>query len=243
MKVWIIGCFGMMGMIVLSILYRFMVHYRLDNIPTKQTSRLFRTKLTQFKQKELRKSLVYLAIGMMGLITVITFSLLQVVQLETRMQGLRTDNRSLQGEVRTMKKKTQVKTKSLLADYPVSGLDLNDQLVVSNQTIDEKEQLEKKVSKQLLPYINEAKLVFSSSSESDSLTLLLTGSVQASNANLVILGQNITAFMKEVEGVKKITEVHVNMNDREGNDLYKGTYIRNDQGQFTFQSELRKGKG
>ncbi|MDT2658938.1 hypothetical protein P7E02_03610 [Enterococcus hulanensis] len=241
MKVWIIGCFGMMGMIVLSILYRFMVHYRLDNIPTKQTSRLFRTKLTQFKQKELRKSLVYLAIGMMGVITVIAFSLLQVFQLETRMQGLRTDNRSLQGEVRTMKKKTQVTT--LLADYPVSGLDLNDQLVVSNQTIDEKEQLEKKVSKQLLPYIDDAKLVFSSSSESDSLTLLLTGSVQASNANLVILGQNITAFMKEVEGVKKITEVHVNMNDREGNDLYKGTYIRNDQGHFTFQSELRKGKG
>lgn len=241
MKVWIIGCFGIMGMIVLSILYRFMVHYRLDNIPTKQTSRLFRTKLTQFKQKELRKSLVYLAIGMMGGITVIAFSLLQVFQLETRMQGLRTDNRALQGEVRTMKKRTQVK--SLLADYPVSGLDLNDQLVVSNQTIDEKEQLEKKVSKQLLPYIDEAKLVFSSSSESDSLTLLLTGSVQASNANLVILGQNITAFMKEVEGVKKIAEVHVNMNDREGNDLYKGTYIRNDQGQFTFQSELRKGKG
>ena len=243
MKVWIIGCFGMMGMIVLSILYRFMVHYRLDNIPTKQTSRLFRTKLTQFKQKELRKSLVYLAVGMMGVITVIAFSLLQVFQLETRMQGLRTDNRSLQGEVRTMKKKTQVETKTLLADYPVSGLDLNDQLVVSNQTIDEKEQLEKKVSKQLLPYIDDAKLVFSSSSESDSLTLLLTGSVQASNANLVILGQNITAFMKEVEGVKKITEVHVTMNDREGNDLYKGTYIRNDQGQFTFQSELRKGKG
>ncbi|WP_137664190.1 hypothetical protein [Enterococcus hulanensis] len=241
MKVWIIGCFGIMGMIVLSILYRFMVHYRLDNIPTKQTSRLFRTKLTQFKQKELRKSLVYLAIGMMGVITVIAFSLLQVFQLETRMQGLRTDNRALQGEVRTMKKRTQVK--SLLADYPVSGLNLNDQLVVSNQTIDEKEQLEKKVSKQLLPYIDEAKLVFSSSSESDSLTLLLTGSVQASNANLVILGQNITAFMKEVEGVKKIAEVHVNMNDREGNDLYKGTYIRNDQGQFTFQSELRKGKG
>ena len=218
-----------------------MVHYRLDNIPTKQTSRLFRTKLTQFKQKELRKSLVYLAVGMMGGITVIAFSLLQVFQLETRMQGLRTDNRALQGEVRTMKKKTQVKT--LLADYPVSGLDLNDQLVVSNQTIDEKEKLEKKVSKQLLPYIDDAKLVFSSSSESDSLTLLLTGSVQASNANLVILGQNITAFMKEVEGVKKITEVHVNMNDREGNDLYKGTYIRNDQGHFTFQSELRKGKG
>lgn len=243
MKVWIIGCFGIMGMIVLSFLYRFMVHYRLDNIPTKQTSRLFRTKLTQFKQKELRKSLVYLAIGMMGLITVIAFSLLQVFQLETRMQGLRTDNRSLQGEVRTMKKKTQVRPKTLLVDYPVSGLDLNDQLVVSNQTIDEKEQLEKKVSKQLLPYIDEAKLVFSSSSESDSLTLLLTGSVQASNANLVILGQNITAFMKEVEGVKKITEVHVTMNDREGNDLYKGTYIRNDQGHFTFQSELRKGKG
>ena len=241
MKVWISGCFGIMGMIVLSILYRFMVHYRLDNIPTKQTSRLFRTKLTQFKQKELRKSLVYLAIGMMGVITVIAFSLLQVFQLETRMQGLRTDNRALQGEVRTMKKKTQVK--NLLADYPVSGLDLNDQVVVSNQTIDEKEELEKKVSKQLLPYIDDAKLVFSSSSESDSLTLLLTGSVQASNANLVILGQNITAFMKEVEGVKKITEVHVNMNDREGNDLYKGTYIRNDQGQFTFQSELRKGKG
>ena len=241
MKVWIIGCFGIMGMIVLSILYRFIVHYRLDNIPTKQTSRLFRTKLTQFKQKELRKSLVYLAIGMMGLITVIAFSLLQVFQLETRMQGLRTDNRSLQSEVRTMKKKTQVTT--LLADYPVSGLDLNDQLVVSNQTIDEKEQLEKKVSKQLLPYIDDAKLVFSSSSESDSLTLLLTGSVQASNANLVILGQNITAFMKELEGVKKVAEVHVNMNDREGNDLYKGNYIRNDQGHFTFQSELRKGKG
>ena len=241
MKVWLIGCFGIMGMIVLSLLYRFLVHYRLDNIPTKQTSRLFRTKLTQFKQKELRKSLVYFAVGMMGLITVIAFSLLQVFQLETRMQGVQTDNRALQGEVRTMKKKTQVKT--LLADYPVSGLDLNDQLVVSNQTIDEKEQLEKKVSKQLLPYIDEAKLVFSSSSESDSLTLLLTGSVQASNANLVILGQNINAFMKEVEGVKKIAEVHVNMNDREGNDLYKGTYIRNDQGHFTFQSELRKGKG
>lgn len=49
--------------------------------------------------------------------------------------------------------------------------------------------------------------------------------------------------MKELESIEKIGEVHITIVDREGKDLYKGVYVRNKKGQFTFQSKMREGKG
>ena len=241
MNVFIFCCLAIMGIIFLCLLYRLVVHYQLDRINVKQTSILFQTKLNHFKQRELRKSFMYLFVGTMGLITVLSFAIIQLLQVETQIQGIRTSNRSLQSEVKTLK--TKKSTKNLLKEYPTSGLELEKTLTAKDQTVETKEQIEKNLSEALLPYIEEANLVLSSSSEADSLNILLTGSVEASNANLVILGQNISELMREAEGIKKIAEVHINIVDREGNDLYKGTYVRNEKGQFTFQSELRKGKG
>jgi len=240
--VFIMGCLIIIGIIFLSLTFRGVVHYRLNQVPTKQTSRLFKTKLVQFKQKELRKSMVYLFAGMIGILIVLTFSLFQMFQLETYVQELKINTQVLQGDIRILKKK-KISTKSKLEDYPSSGLELKNNLELNHQTIERKEQTEKVLSKQLQSYIDDAQLVISSSSEADSLTMNLTGTVEATTADLVVLGKNITAFMREVEGAKEIVEVHVSINTHEGNDVYKGTYIRNDSGQFVFQSELRKGKG
>lgn len=231
----------MMGIIFLCLLYRLVVHYQLNRINVKQTSILFQTKLNHFKQRELRKSFMVLFVGTMGLITVLSFAILQLFQVETQVQGVRTNNRSLQEEL----KKLQVKqsTKNLLKEYPSSGLDLEKTLTAKDQTIESKGQVEKALSEKLLPYIEDANLVLSNSDESDSVKVLLNGSIEATNANLVILGQNISELMREMEGIKAVTEVHLMIVDREGNDVYKGTHMRNERGQFTFQSEMRKGKG
>lgn len=230
-----------MGIIFLCLLYRLLVHYQLNRINVKQTSILFQTKLNHFKQRELRKSFTYLFAGTMGLISILSFAIIQMCQLETQVHGLSTDNQSLHSEVRRIK--TKKSTKNLLKEYPASGLDLKTTLTANNETVASKELIEKSLSDQLRPYIEKANLVLSSSSEADSLSVLLTGSIEATNANLVILGQNIAELTREIEGIEKISEVHINIIDREGNDLYKGTYVRNEKAQFTFQSEMRKGKG
>lgn len=147
----------------------------------------------------------------------------------------------MQGEL----KKLQVKrsTKNLLKEYPSSGLDLEKTLTAKDQTVESKGQVEKALSDKLLPYIEDANLVLSNGNDSDSVKVLLSGSIEASNANLVILGKNIAELMREIEGIKAVAEVHITIVDREGNDVYKGTHMRNEKGQFTFQSEMRKGKG
>lgn len=240
--VFIIGCLMIIGIIFLSLMYRGVVHYRLNQVPTKQSSRLFKTKLVQFKQKELRKSMVYLFAGIIGILIVLTFSLFQLFQLETYVQELKINNQVLQGDIRILKKK-KISTKSRLKDYPPAGLELKNDLDLNHQTIERKEQTEEVLSKQLQSYVDDAQLVISSSNEADSLTMTLTGTVEETTADLVILGKNISAFMREAEGVKEIVEVHISINTHEGHDVYKGTYTRNDSGQFVFQSELRKGKG
>lgn len=230
-----------MGIIFLCLLYRLLVHYQLNRINTKRTSILFQTKLNHFKQRELQKSFTYLFAGTLGLISVLFFSVILLFQLETQVHGLSTDNRSLQGQIKKIK--TKKSTGNLLKEYPTSGLNLKASLAANNVTVEGKEQNEKDISNQLSPYIEKANLVLSSSSEADSLSVLLTGTIEGTNANLVILGQNIVELMLEIEGIKKISEVHISIDDHEGNDLYKGTYFRNETGQFTFQSEMRKGKG
>ena len=203
---------------------------------------LFQTKLTHFKQRELRKSFGFLFIGTMGLSMVLSFAIIQLFQLETRVHSLDETNQALEGELQELQSKKS--SKKRLKEYPSSGLNLEKKLTANNETVEKKEQIEKELSEALLPYINEAHLALSSSSESDALSVLLTGTLlEATNANLVILGQNVTELMREMEGIEAIAEVHVTIVDREGNDLYKGTYTRNKKGQFTFQSEMRKGKG
>lgn len=230
-----------MGIIFLCLLYRLLVHYQLNRINTKRTSILFQTKLNHFKQRELQKSFTYLFAGTLGLISVLFFSVILLFQLETQVHGLSTDNRSLQGQIKKIK--TKKSTGNLLKEYPTSGLNLKASLAANNVTVEGKEQNEKDISNQLSPYIEKANLVLSSSNEADSLSVLLTGTIEGTNANLVTLGQNIVELMLEIEGIEKISEVHISIDDHEGNDLYKGTYFRNETGQFTFQSEMRKGKG
>lgn len=134
-------------------------------------------------------------------------------------------------------------TKNLLKEYPSAGLELEKTLTADDQTVENKSQIEQNLSEKLTPYIEEANVVISKGDDSDSLNIILTGSIEATNANLVLLGQNIAELMGEAEGIKNIAEVHINIVDREGNDLYRGTYLRNEKGRFTFQSEMRKGKG
>ncbi|MGL9746925.1 hypothetical protein [Enterococcus sp. DIV0170] len=241
MNVFVVCCLVIMGIIFLCLCYRLFVHYQLSRINVKETSVLFQTKLTHFKQRELRKSLGFLFIGTMGLSMVLSFAIIQLFQLETKVHSLTENNQALEGELQELQ--TKKSSKKLLKEYPSSGLNLEKTLTANNETVEKKEQIEKEVSERLLPYINEANLTLSSSSESDALSIFLTGTIEASNANLVILGQNITELMREMEGIEAIAEVHLNIVDREGNDLYKGTYARNKKGQFTFQSEMRKGKG
>lgn len=241
MNVLIICCLAMMGIIFLCLLYRLVVHYQLNRINVKQTSILFQTKLNHFKQRELLKSFMILFVSTMGLITVLSFAILQMFQMETQVQGVRANNRSLQGELKKLQKKKS--TKNLLKEYPSSGLELEKTLTGKDQTVASKVQIEKALSEKLMPYIEDANFVLSNGSDSDSVKVLLSGSIEATNANLVILGQNIAELMREIEGIKTVTEVHITIVDREGNDVYKGTHMRNEKGQFTFQSEMRKGKG
>lgn len=241
MNVLIICCLAMMGIIFLCLLYRLVVHYQLNRINVKQTSILFQTKLNHFKQRELLKSFMILFVSTMGLITVLSFAILQMFQMETQVQGVRANNRSLQGELKKLQKKKS--TKNLLKEYPSSGLELEKTLTGKDQTVASKGQIEKALSEKLMPYIEDANFVLSNGSDSDSVKVLLSGSIEATNANLVILGQNIAELMREIEGIKTVTEVHITIVDREGNDVYKGTHMRNEKGQFTFQSEMRKGKG
>lgn len=241
MNVFIICCLAMMGIIFLCLFYRLVVHYQLNRINVKQTSILFQTKLNHFKQRELRKSFMVLFVSTMGLITVLSFAILQLFQVETQVQGVRANNRSLQGELKKLQ--TKKSTKNLLKEYPSSGLDIEKTLTAKDQTVESKGQIEKALSDKLLPYIENANLVLSNGSDSDSVKVLLSGSIEATNANLVILGQNIAELMREIGGIKAVTEVHITIVDRKGNDVYKGTHMRNEKGQFTFQSEMRKGKG
>ena len=238
MRVITLGCLFILGIISLFLMYRMLVHYRLNRVSVNQSSRLFKLKLAQFKQKELRKSLIYLLVGLSASIIV---SIITIYRLEITMKDITTNNRMLQSEVRSMKQKGS--TSGLLEEYPSSGIGLKKNLVSDNQTIDHKEKVEHSISNQLHPYIGKANFVFSSSSESDTFSILLTGSVESRNANLVILGQNISAFIREISEIKNISEIQININDQNGNDLYKGSYIRDDEGQFRFQSKLRKGKG
>lgn len=194
-----------------------------------------------FKQRELRKSFFYLFISILWLITVLTFSIIQLLQLEMQVDGLNTNNRSLQSEVKKYTRKRSMK--NLLEEYPSTGLKLDKIMTDNEQTFKNKEQLEEELSDKLKPYISEAKLVISDDNNSDSLRVILTGSIETSNANLVLLGQNIVKLMRELEEIKKISEVYLTISDHEGNDLYIGIYLRNEKGEFTFQSDLRKGKG
>ena len=82
MNVFIFCCLAIMGIIFLCLLYRLVVHYQLDRINVKQTSILFQTKLNHFKQRELRKSFMYLFVGTMGLITVLSFAIIQLFQVD-----------------------------------------------------------------------------------------------------------------------------------------------------------------
>lgn len=241
MKFFIGISLALMGTLFLCLLYRLMIQYQLTRVDTKQTSILFQTKFNHFKLKELRKSFTYLFVGTMGLITILSFAILQLFQIETQVQKQRASNLMLQSEVKNIK--TRKSTKNLLKGYPSSGLELEESLTVNKQTLKKKEQIEKDLSEQLIPYIGAENLVLSSGNESESLNILITGSIDATNANLVIFGKNITSLLQEVEQIKNVSEVHINIVDREGNDLYKGVYVRNEKGQFTFQSELRKGKG
>lgn len=240
-NVLIICCLAIIGIIFLCLLSRLAVHYRLNQITSKQTSILFQTKLSQFKQKEQKKSVAYLFTGTMGLIIVLFFAIIQFYQFELQLHELGKNSQRLQSEVE--KSKTKMSSKNLLKEYPSSGLDLKESLTTDKETIEEKERIEKELSQALLPYIEEANLVLSSGDEATTLTILLTGSIEATNTNLVTLGQNLTELMREIEGIEKIDEVHINIVDREGNELYKGTYARNEKRQFIFQSEMRKGKG
>lgn len=230
-----------MGVIFLCLLYRLLVHYKLNRINVKQTSPLFQTKLYHFKQKERQKSFVYLFVGMMGLITVLSFSILQLFQMDTQIHEIRKSNSSLRSEVKSIR--TKRTTKESLTEYPSSGIGIKQVLADNNLLIDKKSDTEQELSAQLSPYFQEANLIISSTNDSDSLNLLLTGSIEASYVNLIILGQNVKEFMKEIESTRKIGEVHITIIDREGKDLYKGTYVRNKKGQFTFQSKMREGKG
>lgn len=241
MKVFIGCCLAVMGVIFLCLSYRLLVHYQLNRINLKQTSHLFQTKLIHFKQKELQKSFIYLFVGMMGLITVLSFSTLQLFQMDTQIHGIRKSNSSLRSEVKSIR--TKRTTKELLTEYPSSGIGIKQVLVDNDLLIDKKSDTEQELSAQLSPYFQEANLIISSTNDSDSLNLLLTGSIEASYVNLIILGQNVKEFMKELESTRKIGEVHITIIDREGKDLYKGTYVRNKKGQFTFQSKMREGKG
>lgn len=238
MRVFTTGYLIIMGIISLCLAYRLTIHYRLNQISVKQTSRLFKTKFVQFKQKELRKSLTYLFTGMIAVIIVSTCS---IFRLEMSMKDVQANNQKFQSEIQTMKE--NVAAGPLLKRYPSSGLGLKNSLVSENQTATQKNQLEKSLSNQLNPYIDQANFIFSSANEADYLTLLLTGTVAAKQANLVILGQNISAFVKEIEEIEKISEVQIQINDQKGNNLYKGIYVKDNEGQFRFQPELRKGKG
>ncbi|MGM0168666.1 hypothetical protein IGI39_004421 [Enterococcus sp. AZ135] len=245
MKVFIYICLAIMGIIFLCLLYRLMIHYQLNRIDVKKASSLFQTKLNHYKQRELQKSFTFLVVGIMGLITVLSFAIIQLFQFDTQLHGVKTTNQLLRKEIKTVKAKKSMK--NLLKDYPLSGLGLQRSLdgfiEESTKTVDLKEKVEQSLSKQLLPYLTDANVMLSTGDDSDSLHVVVTGSIEATNANLVILGQTITALMKEIEDIEKITEVTITIVDREGNDLYKGTYVRNEKGEFTFQSELRKGKG
>ncbi|MDT2397135.1 hypothetical protein ABQD97_19895 [Enterococcus avium] len=241
MKVFIGCCLAVMGVIFLCLSYRLMVHYQLNRINAKQTSLLFQTKLYHFKQKERQKSFMYLFAGIMGLITILSFAILQLFQMDTQIQGLRTSNRSLKSEVKSIR--TKRSTKDLLKEYPSSGLGFKHVLAEKNQLVEKKNEAEQELSVRLSPYFQEANLIVSSNSDSDLVNFLLTGSIENNYANLIALGQNITEFMKELESIEKIGEVHITIVDREGKDLYKGVYVRNKKGQFTFQSKMREGKG
>lgn len=207
----------------------------------KASSMLFRTKLNYFEKRELRKSVLYLFIGTIGLTLLLSFAIFQQFQLEKQVEGLRTSSHLLQNEVKKNEQKKN--TQHLLKDYPASGLGLEKTLPLEQRTIEEKELIEKTLSERLLPYIENTKIVLSSGNESGALNVLLTGEIEPSHANLVILGQNISAFMREMEQIKTFEEVYITIVDYEGNDLYKGTYLRSEKGEFTFQSEMRKGKG
>lgn len=241
MNVFVICSLAIMGIIFLCLCYRIFVHYQLSRIHVKGTSMLFQTKLTHFKQRELRKSFGILFIGTIGLSMILSFAIIQLFQVETQIHRLSENNQALKDELQEQQIKKS--SKKRLQEYPSSGLKLKNALTVNNQTVEKKDQIEKEVTERIRPYIHEANLVLSSSSESDALSVLLTGTVEATNGNLVLLGQNITELMRELEGIAGIAEVHVTIVDREGNDLYKGTYTRNKKEQFIFQSEMRKGKG
>lgn len=184
---------------------------------------------------------MYLFVSTLVLITILTFWMVQLFRLEMKMQDVTMTKDSLQSEIQKFESKRS--TKNRLKKYPSSGVGLEKSLAMEDQTINSKGQIEKSVAEKLEPYIEEANLIISDGDDSDTVSILLTGSFEATNVNLVIFGQNISEMMREVEGIKTVSEVHVHVNDREENELYKGTYVRDDKGQFIFQSEMRKGKG
>lgn len=96
-----------------------LVHFRLNRVSVNKSSRLFKLKLTQFKQKELRKSLIYLLVGLSASIIV---SIVTIYRLEITMKDITTNNRMLQSEVRSMKQKGT--PSALLEEYPTSGIGL-----------------------------------------------------------------------------------------------------------------------
>lgn len=241
MKALIIFYLVILGIIFLCLVYRLIVHFQLHRIDGKQESSLFQTKLNHFKRKELKKSFIFLFAGTMGMILIVFFTVVQMLELEAQVTGIRSNNHSLQTEVKKIKRK---KNRSpLLKTYPSGGLDLQKNLITNNQTIEKKEQTEKSVSELLQPYFEKANVFYSSGSVADSLNVRLTGSIEATSGNLVILGQNISELTKEIEGVEKISELHITIVDLEGNEIYKGTYLRNEKGKFVFKSEMREGKG
>lgn len=223
-----------MVLIILSFLYRLVVHNRLSKINPAQGTLLFKMKLRHYKQHEWRKTFIYLLVGFFGLMGILFLTLFQLAQIETHVQELHTRTRVVQAKQETKRK---------LMTYPTTGLQLKEGLMVNNQTIKQKDQREQTISEKLRPYIGEVNVVLSSGREADSLVMLLTGTNDGSSTDLVVLGQNITALMREVEKFEQISEVQMTIIDGEGNDLYKGSYIRNDNGEFAFQSTIRKGKG
>lgn len=226
----------------MGLIYRFIVHYRLHQISTNQTSRLFRTKLTQFKQKELQKSMVTFGVALLSVVILLMIAMIQLTQLEIRVQGVTTHTKELRGNILKLKRKSSSSV-SQLKDYPSKGLALESRLKYTEQTLAEKEATERKLATYLCPYISEAQWVLSSGSDADSLTATIMGRVEATGSDLVILGKNLTALMREIEGIPSIIEVHISIVDNEERSIYKGTYLRNDTGYFTFRSELRKGNG